>query len=140
VVKTKDAVIVLGCKDKMLTRKRVEFAESKFNDFGDFQIVFSGTKEEVGWMKKYSKLRAVLEDMSTTTPQNLINSKKLINNSGKIWIITDQSHIFRTRYLAKKIFVKKTIEVIGVKMPFWFLIKRLYYEFPRLMKHAFGIE
>lgn len=139
-VKIKDAVIVLGCKDKVLTRKRVEFAESKFNDFNRFQIVFSGTKQEIGWMKKYSRLKAILDDMSTTTPQNLINSKKLINNSGKIWIITDQSHVFRTRYLAKKILGDRIIEVLGIKMPFGFLLKQLYYEFSRLMKHVFGIE
>jgi len=140
VVGNKDAVIILGCKDKELTKKRVKFAESKLKNSNDFKVIFSGTKEEIGWMKKYSRLKAIPEDMSTTTPQNLINSKKLINNSGKIWIVTDQSHVFRTRYLAKKILGDMIIEVLGVKMPFGFLIKQLYYEFSRLMKHVFGIE
>lgn len=134
------AVIVLGCKDKELTKKRVKFAESKLKNFNDFKVIFSGTKEEVGWMKKYSKLKAIPEDKSTTTPQNLINSKEFIANAGKIWIVTDQSHTFRTRYLAKKILGDKTIEVVGVKMPFGFLLKQLYYEFPRLIKHVLGIE
>jgi uncharacterized SAM-binding protein YcdF (DUF218 family) len=139
-VENKDAVIILGCKDKELTKKRVGFAESKLKNFNKFKVVFSGTKEEVEWMKKYSKLKAIPEDKSTTTPQNLINSKRFIGNAGKIWIVTDQSHVFRTRYLAKKILGGKTIEVVGVKMPFGFLLKQLYYEFPRLMKHVFGIE
>ena len=139
-VGNKDAVIILGCKDKELTKKRVQFAESKLKNANDFKVIFSGTKEEVGWMKKYSHLKAILEDKSTTTPENLINSKKFIDNAGKIWIVTDQSHTFRTRYLAKKILGDKTIEVVGVKMPFGFLLKQLYYEFPRLIKHVLGIE
>jgi hypothetical protein len=140
VVANKDVIIILGCKDKELTKKRVKFAESKLKNSNDFKVIFSGTKEEVGWMKKYSKLKAIPEDNSTTTPQNLINSKKIIDNAGKIWIVTDQSHTFRTRYLAKKILGDKKIEVVGVKMPFGFLLKQLYYEFSRLMRHVLGIE
>jgi uncharacterized SAM-binding protein YcdF (DUF218 family) len=140
VVENKNAVIILGCKDKELTRKRVKFAESKLKNFNDFKVIFSGTKEEVGWMKKYSKLKAVPEDNSTTTPQNLINSKKFIDNAGKIWIVTDQTHVFRTRYLAKKILVNHKVEVIGIKMSALFNLKQLYYEFSRLMRHVFGIE
>ncbi|MBN1693871.1 YdcF family protein [candidate division WOR-3 bacterium] len=139
-VENKDAVIILGCKDKELTKKRVKFAELKLKNSDDFRVIFSGTKEEVGWMKKYSKLKAIPEDNSTTTPQNLINSKKFIDNAGKIWIVTDQSHVFRTRYLAKKILVNQKVEVIGIKMPAVFNLKQLYYEFSRLMRHVLGIE
>ncbi len=139
-VENKDVVIILGCKDKELTKKRVKFAESKLKNSNDFKVIFSGTKEEVEWMKKYSKLKAILEDNSTTTPQNLINSKKFIDNAGKIWIVTDQSHVFRTRYLAKKILVNQKCEVIGIKMPALFNLRQLYYEFSRLMKHVFGLE
>jgi len=140
VVENKDVVIILGCKDKELTKKRVKFAESILKDSNDFKVIFSGTKEEVGWMAKYSKIKAILEDKSETTPQNLINSKKFIDNDGKIWIVTDQSHAFRTRYLAKKILVNQKFEVIGIKMPALFNLKQLYYEFSRLMKHVFGLE
>jgi uncharacterized SAM-binding protein YcdF (DUF218 family) len=140
VVKNKEAVIILGCKDKELTKKRVKFAESKLKNSNDFKVIFSGTKEEVGWMKRYSKLKAIPEDMSTTTPQNLINSKKFIDNAGKIWIVTDQSHAFRTRYLARKILINQKFEVIGIKMPALFNLKQLYYEFSRLIRHVFGIE
>jgi uncharacterized SAM-binding protein YcdF (DUF218 family) len=139
-VEEKDVVIVLGCKDKELTKKRVKFAESMLKDCNDFKVIFSGTKEEVGWMKNNSKLEAILEDNSTTTPQNLINSKKFIDNARKIWIVTDQTHVFRTRYLAKRILANQTIEVIGIKMPALFNLKQLYYEFSRLMKHVFGLE
>jgi uncharacterized SAM-binding protein YcdF (DUF218 family) len=135
-VEKKDVVIVLGCKDKELTKKRVKFAESILKDSNDSKVIFSGTKEEVDWMKKYSKLKAILEDNSETTPQNLINSKKFIDNAGKIWIITDKSHTFRTRYLAKKILGNKTIEVVGIKVPFGFKLKQLYYEFSRLIRHV----
>jgi uncharacterized SAM-binding protein YcdF (DUF218 family) len=140
VVENKDAVIILGCKDKELTKKRVTFAESRLKNFNDFKVIFSGTKEEVGWMKNYSKLKAIPEDNSTTTPQNLINSKKFIDNAGKIWIVTDQTHVFRTRYLAKKILVNHKVEVIGIKMSALFNLKQLYYEFSRLMRHVLGIE
>jgi uncharacterized SAM-binding protein YcdF (DUF218 family) len=140
VVENKDVVIILGCKDKELTKKRVKFAESKLKNSNDFKVIFSGTKEEVGWMKRYSKLKAIPEDMSTTTPQNLINSRKFIDNAGKIWIVTDQTHVFRTRYLAKRILVNQKFEVIGIKMPALFNLKQLYYEFSRLIRHVFGIE
>lgn len=139
-VENKDVIIILGCKNKELTIKRVKSAESKIKNSNHFKVIFSGTKEEVGWMKKYSKLKATLEDKSETTPQNLINSKKIIGNSKKIFIITDKSHAFRTRYLAKKILTGKTIQILGVKMPALFMLKQLYYEFPRLLKHVFGIE
>ncbi len=139
-VENKDVVIILGCKDKELTKKRVKFAESKIKNLNDFKVIFSGTKEEVGWMKKYSKLKAILEDKSQTTPQNLINSNEFIGDSKKVFIITDKSHAFRTRYLAKKILTGKKIEILGVKMPARFMLKQLYYEFPRLIKHVFGIE
>jgi len=139
-VENKDVVIILGCKDKELTKKRVKFAELLLKDFNDFKVIFSGTKEEVGWMKEYSKLKVIKEDKSTTTPQNLINSKKFIGDSKKVFIITDKSHAFRTRYLAKKILRGKTIEILGVKMSTLFMVKQLYYEFSRLIKHVLGLE
>jgi uncharacterized SAM-binding protein YcdF (DUF218 family) len=140
VVKHKDIVLVLGNKDKGLTNKRVRLAELKVNGSDKYKVIFSGTKEEVSWMKDNSKLKAILEEKSTTTPQNLINSKKLIGNAKKVFIITDKSHAFRTRYLAKKILKGKTIEILGVKTPTLFMLKQLYYEFSRLIKHVFGLE
>jgi uncharacterized SAM-binding protein YcdF (DUF218 family) len=137
VVNHKKAVLVLGNKDEKLTKKRVELAERKIKKLKDFKVIFSGTKEEIGWMKKYSGLKAVLEDKSTTTPENLINSKKLIGNIKEVWIVTDKSHAFRTKYLANKILKGKTVEVLGVKMPFLFMLKQIYYEVPRLIKHVF---
>lgn len=139
-VDNKDVVIILGCKDKELTKKRLEFAETKLKNSNNLKVIFSGTKEEVEWMAKFSHLKAIHEDNSTTTPENLINSKKFIDNAGKIWIITDQTHVFRTRYLAKRILVNQTVEVIGIKMPALFNLKQIYYEFSRLMKHVFGLE
>jgi len=135
-VNGKEVVIVLGCKDKILTERRVDFAESKFGNSKRFKIIFSGTKQEVGWMKKYSKLEAIPEDMSTTTPQNLINSKKFIDSAGKIWIITDKSHAFRTRYLAREILGDGRFEVLGAKVPFVFKIRNLWYEMSRLIRHV----
>jgi len=140
VVENKDAVIILGCKDKELTKKRVKFAELMLKNSNGVKVIFSGTKEEVDWMKNISKLKAVPEDNSTTTPQNLINSKNFIGDSKKVFIVTDKSHAFRTRYLAKKILKGKTIEILGVKMPTLFMFKQLYYEFSRLIKHVFGLE
>jgi len=139
VVKDKNAVIVLGCKDRELTKKRVNFAEEKLKNSNNIKIIFSGTKEEVNWMKEHSNLKAIPEEKSETTPENLINSKKLIGNAKKVWIITDKSHSFRTRYLARKILRGKTIEVIGVKMPAIYMIKQIYYEFPRLIKHVYEL-
>jgi uncharacterized SAM-binding protein YcdF (DUF218 family) len=140
VVENNVAVIVLGCKDKELTKKRVKFAESILKNSNGLKVIFSGTKEEVSWMKNNSKLKAIPEDNSTTTPQNLINSKNFIGDAKKVFIVTDKSHAFRTRYLAKKILKGKTIEILGVKMPTIFMLKQLYYEFSRLIKHVFGLE
>jgi uncharacterized SAM-binding protein YcdF (DUF218 family) len=139
VVKYKEIILVLGNKSEELTKKRVELAESKVSKLRKFKVIFSGTKEEINWMKKHSKLNAVIEDKSSTTPENLMNSKKLIGDAEKVIIITDQSHAFRTRYLASIILKGKTIEVVGVKMPFIFLLKQIYYEFPRLIKHIYEL-
>jgi len=139
VVKYKEAVLVLGNKDEGLTKKRVGLAELKVKNSKKYRVIFSGTKEEVGWMKKHSKLKAILEDKSETTPKNLINAKKFIGDAEKVWIITDQSHVFRTRYLARKILKGKIIEVLGVKMPALFILKQIYYEFPRLIKHIYEL-
>jgi hypothetical protein len=138
-VDNKSAVIVLGCKDKELTKERVSFAESKLKNSNNFKVVFSGTKEEVKWMRKYSHLKAIYEDESETTPQNLMNSKKLIGNAKKVWIITDKSHAFRTRFLARKVFIGKTIRVVGIKVPATYRIKQIYYEWSRLIKHVFEL-
>jgi hypothetical protein len=135
-VDDKRAVIILGSRDKELTKKRVSFAESKLKNANNFKIIFSGTKEEVKWMKEYSHLKAIYEDKSETTPQNLMYSKKLIGNAKKIWIITDKSHVFRSRYLAKKIFGKTNVEIIGVEVSFGFKIKKLWYELSRLFRHV----
>jgi hypothetical protein len=136
-VDNKIAVIVLGCKNKELTRKRVSFAESRLKNSNNFTIIFSGTKEEVEWMKEHSRLKAIPEDKSETTPQNLTNSKKLIDNAKKVWIITDRSHVLRTRYLARKVFTGKTIRVVGIKVPVTYRIKQIYYEWSRLIRHVF---
>lgn len=135
-VKHKKIILVLGNKDKELTKRRVKLAELKINGSDKYKVIFSGTKEEVGWMKENSKIKAILEEKSTTTPQNLINSKKLMGDSKKVFIVTDKSHAFRTRYLAKKILKGKTIEILGVKMSFIFMLKHLYYEFSRIIRHA----
>jgi len=137
VVNHKKAVLVLGNKDEELTRKRVELAERKVKNSEEFKVIFSGTKEEIGWMNKYSSLNAIPEDKSTTTPENLINSKKLIGEIKEVWIVTDESHAFRTKYLAGKILKGKIVEVLGVEMPFIFMLKQIYYEVPRLIKHVF---
>ena len=139
-VKNNSVVIVLGCKDEKLTKKRVKFAESMLKNSNGVKVIFSGTKEEVGWMKDSSRLKAIQEDNSTTTPQNLINSKDFIRDAKKVFIVTDKSHTFRTRYLAKKILKGKTIEILGVKMPAIYMIKQIWYEGSRLIKHVFGIE
>ncbi len=138
-VEKKEAVIVLGCKDKELTKKRVQFVESKLKNDNNIKVIFSGTKEEIECMKKNSKLKAISEDKSCTTPENLSHSKKLIDNAEKVWIITDQSHALRTRYLARIILRGKTFEVIGIKMPATYMIKQIFYEWTRLIKHFYEL-
>ncbi|MEO0292979.1 MAG: YdcF family protein [candidate division WOR-3 bacterium] len=133
---SKRAIIVLGSKEKEITEKRVKFVESKVKKFNNLRIIFSGTKQEVEWMKKYSKLNAIYENKSETTLDNLLNSKNLIGDAEKVWIVTDKSHEFRTKFLARKVFKKIPFEVIGVEVPFYFKIKKLWYEISRLIKHA----
>lgn len=138
-VKYKEVILVLGNKDEKLTKKRVALAELKVKNSKRFKVIFSGTKEEVSWMKKHSRLNAVIEDKSSTTPENLTNSKRLIGDVEKVVIITDQSHAFRTRYLTSRILRGKIIEIVGVRMPFIFMLKQIYYEFPRLIKHIYEL-
>ena len=61
--------------------------------------------------------RILLEDKSTNTVENIIFSKKLITGDGKVGIVTNEFHIFRSVKIAKS----KGLQAVGIaSKSLWF--------------------
>ncbi|MCK4226037.1 YdcF family protein [candidate division WOR-3 bacterium] len=133
----KFVVIIPGSSSRGITRERVSYAESFLKNRKGFAVIFSGTKNEVEWMKEFSSLPGIIEDHSSTTYDNFLNSKKLIPKVEKIWIVTDSSHFLRARYLAKRIFRNVPFTILVKKMPFPYHIRKIYYETTRFIHNVF---
>lgn len=128
--------LVLGSNNRKIMELRFAFALEIIENRKDGKIIFTGTREEVDWMFENSKIDAVREDRSKTTVDNLLNSRKIFNSPGEIFIITDMSHAPRTRYLAGRIFRNIKIEILARRMPLKYLFRRFFYEFPRFIENA----
>lgn len=130
-------VIILGSANKEIIKERIHIAESILKNKRGFKVIFSGTKSEVDHMIKNSSLHGIIEDKSTTTYDNLINSKKLMDNAKKVWIITDSTHHFRTKYLANRILRDIPFEIITKRMHVSYHLKQLWYESTRFIHNVF---
>jgi len=130
-------VIILGSANKEIIKERIHFAESLLKNKSGFKVIFSGARSEVDYMVKNSSLHGKIENKSVTTYDNLLNSKKLMYNAKKVWIITDRTHHFRTRYLAKRILRDIPFEILSKKMPVSYYFKQLWYESTRFIHNVF---
>ena len=130
-------VIILGSANKEIIKERIHFAESLLKNKSGFKVIFSGARSEVDYMVKNSSLHGIIENQSATTYDNLVNSKKLMDNAKKVWIITDSTHHFRTRYLAIRILRDIPFEILSKKMPTSYHFKQLWYESTRFIHNVF---
>lgn len=112
-------VIILGARlhgdaPSLSLLYRLEKAVIYLKQFPDTKVVVSGGQGPDEWiteaeaMAKYlidhgiDKTRIIKEEKSTTTYENLKFSKMLIP-SKEVVIITNDFHIYRTRFLAKQV-------------------------------------
>ena len=93
---------------------RLDEAMEYLNDNPDTQCIVTGGQgynepfEEAVGMAEYlkkngiSEERIILETKSTTTKQNIENSKELMEKDASIGIVTNNFHMFRALCIAKK--------------------------------------
>ena len=147
----KDYIIILGCKikkDGSLTNllksrvdRAIQFSQlQKENTGKDIIFIPSGGKgsdeviSEAEAMKNYlvsqniDEDKIVIEDQSTSTYENILNSVKIINNkNANIAFSTTNYHVFRAGNLATKFI--NTIEGIGSKTKSYFGINAFIREY-----------
>lgn len=115
-----DYVVVLGCKvngehPSRALKERMEQARMYLEQNPETKAILSGGQgpgegiSEAECMYRYlqetgiSEKRLILEDESTTTLENLVNSQKFLNQGqDTVGIITSDFHVFRSVRLAKK--------------------------------------
>ena len=115
-----DYLIVLGAqvKGRKISKslhKRLKIAERYLIDNPDTLVIVSGGQgpgediSEALAMKNYlisneiAAERIIMEDQSTSTLENIIYSKKFLNNAdAKVAVVTNGFHIFRSLNIARK--------------------------------------
>ena len=147
----KDYIIILGCqikKDGTLTNllksradKAIEFRNNQLDKTGkDLIFIASGGKgndeviSEGEAIKNYllscniSKESILVDNKSKNTYENILFSKKLINNkNAKVAFSTTNYHVFRSGTIASKEI--ENIEGIGSKTKYYFWINAFIREF-----------
>lgn len=129
-------IIILGTTDDKTMMERLRYAELLLKNKKGFTVIFSGTNREAHWMKNHSSLPGIIENKSITTYDNLINSKRIMCNAEKVWIVTDRTHYIRTRYLASRIIRDIPFEILSKRMPISYHLKQLWYEVTRFIHNV----
>lgn len=121
-----DYIIVLGCrineqgKPMRVLRNRLKIAIDEFNNTKDKPfIIVSGGKgdnepvSEASSMKEYlidkgvDSKYIIEENKSTSTYENLLYSKKIINDkNASVTIVSSRYHLLRTSEIAKSLHIK----------------------------------
>ena len=149
-----DYVIVLGAKvnkdEVSLTLKyRLDKAYSYLTDHENTVAILSGAKgedeliSEALAMKNYlvekgiEEDRLIMEDESTNTHENLINSFEIIDNksnldTAKVSVLTNRFHVLRARIIAYKI--GKNVDGIGAKNYVFLDLNYYFREFFAIIK------
>ncbi len=133
----KYAFIILGSANEQIMKERLRYAESILRGKKGVKVIFSGAKSEVEWVRRNTKLKGIVEDQSKTTYNNLINSRKFIDEKERVYIITDSTHYLRTRYLATRILKGIPYEILSKRMPISYHLKQLWYESTRFIHNVF---
>jgi uncharacterized SAM-binding protein YcdF (DUF218 family) len=132
-----DYILVLGAglkgeRPSISLRSRLDTAAEFSKLHPDIEVIVSGGQgegesiTEAEAMKRYlikegiDENRIIMEEKSTSTKENLIFSKSILDNlqnnaAYKVILITSDFHIFRTKILAKK--VGLDISVLPSKTP-----------------------
>ena len=137
---TNEYAIILGAKvngetPSLSLRYRLEAALDYANQFPDVKFILSGGQgpdeaiSEAEAMRRYlvengvDEKRLQLEDSSTSTYENLLNSKKLLPREVRqATIITSDYHLARARKIAESLDLKtdavkaKTPKIVEVKL------------------------
>lgn len=114
-----DYIIVLGAQVKpsgpsVVLKYRLDQAIKYLNKNENTLVIVSGGKgvnepdTEASIMRKYlisngiNEERIIIEDKSHSTKENVINSKKLIEENKNVGIVTNNFHVFRALQIANK--------------------------------------
>ncbi|MBQ8028573.1 MAG: YdcF family protein [Clostridia bacterium] len=132
-----DFVLILGCRvrgeePEEILKTRIEAAASYMKSNIDCKAICCGgivhkdqTKSEAQAIKEgllaagINEERIILEDKSTTTEENFINAKRIIEESGikepSLAILSSEFHLLRAEYIGRKKGIKAT--TIAAKTP-----------------------
>ncbi|GIP24683.1 YdcF family protein [Paenibacillus sp. J22TS3] len=129
-----DYVIILGSGLKgtelsLTLKQRLDASLPYLNQHKAVPVIVSGGRgpgediTEAEAMKRYlvdrgiSEERILLEDRSTSTKENLLFSKTIIQGRGgkslKILIVTSDFHMFRAKYIARKLGYNEVYSLAG---------------------------
>lgn len=127
-----DYIIVLGCQVKgerpsKALSERLETALTYLEENPDTKAVLSGGQgkgediTEAECMRRYLEAagidgeRLILEDTSTTTVENLVNSQSYLNEAtDTVGIVTNNFHVYRSVRIARK---AGYVQVCGIAAP-----------------------
>lgn len=127
-----DYIIVLGCQVKgerpsKALKERLDTALAYLEENPDTQAVLSGGQgpgeniTEAECMRRYltdagiAEDRLILEEQSTTTRENLVNSQSYLNQGiNSVGIVTNNFHVYRSVRLARK---AGYVHVCGIAAP-----------------------
>lgn len=127
---------------------RLLIAKEYMDKFENSKVIVSGGKgidepfSEAIVMKNYlrkqgiSEHRIIIEDLSTNTFENLMNTRNLLCKENEILIITSGYHLFRAKMLAKRVGFK-TIHLIGSHVSFRSRSRNLFREIFAIIKSFF---
>lgn len=154
-----DYLIVLGAKvngtkPSHILEKRIEKAYEYWKEHPQCQLIVSGGKgldegiSEAECMKNrlvsmgVPEKQIIMENRSTSTKENLVNSMEKIENEGlapeqtKVIIVTTDFHVFRAVSIAKKLGYQKVEGLASTQI--WYLIPTNYVrEFLAIIKDFF---
>ena len=131
-----DYIIVLGAQVKpdgpsVALRYRLEAAEEYLKKNPETKCIVSGGKgsnevvSEAECMKQYllsagiDSARIITEDKSTTTVENIQNSKPLLFEGAKVGVVTNDFHLYRAVFICKDQGLDDVYPIAAVSEPFY---------------------
>jgi len=150
-----DYLIVLGSglvnnKETKTMIDRIDKAVSYLNKNPNCKVLVSGgitsnnTVSEASVMKRLlierniDENRIIVEDKSTTTIENMLFSKSLIDINKKIVVCSNNYHVFRAKLIAHRFGYK--VKTISCKTRFLYLIQHLLIEIIYVIKNMLDIK
>lgn len=154
ILEQKDYIIVLGNKiqgnnPSLTLKNRLDEALVYLKKYHSKCILTGGledeeNKAEARVMADYliskgiDEKRLILEERSTNTKENMKLSKNLFPDDSKIGIITSDTHLFRSLYIAEKEGIKN-ISGHASKTPLGLYFRNMTKEYFSLIKYILGL-